>query len=111
MAKIPLSAPRFHDRRQTMVGLQWDGEKLQSYRGMRQEIEPVLKAVQEERELLERATHKPLYRPLVKIPEVHVMNWLKGRGKTMRDLFRDADLKQEYRKWAMSSENKKLRVS
>lgn len=110
MAKVALTAPRFGDRRQRMFGLQWDGEKLQTYRGVRQEIAPILRAVEREREIVAQ-NPKALYRPLVKIPEAHVLQWLKEQGKTMRDLFQDPDLKQKYRKWALSPENKHLRVS
>jgi len=110
MAKIMLAPPRYADRRHRYLGLEWDGRKLKTVRGVRQEIEPILRAVRLEREVV-AARPNALYRPLVKMPEARVLQWLKEQGKTMRDLYRDSDLKEKYRKWALSPENKHLRVS
>jgi hypothetical protein len=67
--KLPLDRPTRADGGSVMTGLEYHGDKIVKYRGYRQDIEPILKAVELTREQNQSAALRDrLYKPSMKIP-------------------------------------------
>ena len=110
-AKLPTRNPSGADQGSEMFGIEHQGEKIQTYRGYKQDIAPIIKRVDMMREAKDLAVNKHRQiKPRASIPVVLLYEFAKEKGKLPSQILRDPELRKALHKRVLTDPDYKRLV-